>query len=304
MRQDKAKGSGRVGVHAVSPYASDLALTYLKDHGIASIPKSVAYGYTASGYGYVQDMPYAYIHEFTRTSMAGKIIRFKEGYTSLWQKLVRALSPAVNTHCNTQVTQVRRSFSAGVSVRTINTQGLVEHFEFDKIVMSGCSPLSICKTYRSPCPEGDTRTEYSVSAGRLMDLSELEEELFSKVETIDYYTTAVKIKGLEHIPMGFYYFGEFMEDPATSIGHPVAMQKFYDDTDVFLFWSYGNSSDVMGPRVTDLVLDVVNNIGGQMETVVLQRRFKYFPHVRSRGNYFFNFCHRVELFIDIELLLS
>ncbi|KAL0459273.1 UNVERIFIED_CONTAM: hypothetical protein Slati_0554500 [Sesamum latifolium] len=70
--QGKAKKSGRIGVHAVSDFASDLTPTFLEGHGLKAVPKSVAYGYTASGYGFVQDMPYAYIHEFTRTSMAGK----------------------------------------------------------------------------------------------------------------------------------------------------------------------------------------------------------------------------------------
>lgn len=113
-------------------------------------------------------------------------------------------------------------------------------------------------------------------------MSGLEKELFSKVQTIDYYTTVLKIKGLENIPMGFFYFREFMEDPAT-IGHPVAMQRFYEDTDIFLFWSYGDSKDIMGQTVTKLVMDVVNNMGGEVEKVVLQRRFKYFPHVNSEG---------------------
>lgn len=113
-------------------------------------------------------------------------------------------------------------------------------------------------------------------------MSGLEKELFSKVQTIDYYTTVLKIKGLENIPMGFFYFREFMEDPAT-IGHPVAMQRFYEDTDIFLFWSYGDSKDIMGQTVTKLVMDVVNNMGGEVEKVVLQRRFKYFPHVNSKG---------------------
>ncbi|KAJ8645220.1 hypothetical protein MRB53_006968 [Persea americana] len=113
-----------------------------------------------------------------------------------------------------------------------------------------------------------------------MDMSGLEKELFSKVQTIDYYTTVLKIKGLENIPMGFFYFREFMEDPAT-IGHPVAMQRFYEDTDIFLFWSYGDSKDIMGQTVTKLVMDVVNNMGGEVEKVVLQRQFKYFPHVNS-----------------------
>lgn len=127
-----------------------------------------------------------------------------------------------------------------------------------------------------------------------MDMNELEKKLFSKVQTIDYYTTVLKIKGLEHIPVGFYYFEEFMDDPAT-IGHPVAMQRFYNNTDVFLFWSYGNSVDIKGPTVTELAINTAKNMGGEIEEVVLQRRFKYFPHISSQGICSNSLLHKLTL---------
>jgi len=119
----------------------------------------------------------------------------------------------------------------------------------------------------------------------VMDVSELEKDLFSKVETNDYYTTVLKIKGMEQMPVGFYYFREYMEDPST-IGNPVAMQKFYADSDIFLFWSYGNSADIKGPTVTELAIKSVKSMGGEVENFILQRRFKYFPHVSSQGIFF------------------
>ena len=79
-----------------------------------------------------------------------------------------------------------------------------------------------------------------------------------------------------------------MEDPA-KIGYPVAMQKFYAGSDIFLFWSYGNSFNIRGPNITKLAMNTVESIGGQIEEVVLQRRFKYFPHVGSQGT--FLICH-------------
>ncbi|CAK9146774.1 unnamed protein product [Ilex paraguariensis] len=270
--QDKAKDSGRIGVHAVSDLASDLTPTFLKDRGFKSVPKSVAYGYTASGYGFVQDMPYAYIHEFTRTSMAGKIRRFRGGYMSFWQKVCESLP--IEVHCNTEVMAVRRS-SSGVSIDVKNANGEVKVMEFDKIIISGAFPFRNGKVYRSPVSNlAETETQ-------VMDLNELEKELFSKVEIIDYYTTVLKIKGFEHMPIGFYYFEEFMEDPAT-MGNPVAMQRFYADTDVFLFWSYGKSANIGGPKVAELAIDAVRRMGGNVEKVVLQRQFKYFPHVKSQ----------------------
>ncbi|MED6210728.1 hypothetical protein PIB30_066868 [Stylosanthes scabra] len=269
--QEKVKNSEHFGVHAVSQFASDLTLDYLESHGLKSLPKSVAYGYTASGFGFVQDLPYAYIHEFTRTSMAGKIRRFKCGYTSLWKKIAESLP--IKLHCNTQVLGITRSSeSVKVNVKTLNEN---ETMEFDKIIVSGNFPLRYGTTYRSvPSP-------YTESEEEVMDATELEKELFSKVETFDYYTTVFKIKGFQHLPIGFFYFGEYMEDPST-IGNPVAMQKFYDDTDIFLFWSYGNSSDIKGPAVTELVIKAVESMGRKVEKFILQRRFKYFPHVKSQ----------------------
>ncbi|KAL6966383.1 hypothetical protein U1Q18_032164 [Sarracenia purpurea var. burkii] len=270
--QDEAKALGRIGVHAVSDIASDLTPAFLKGHGFGSVPKSVAYGYTASGYGFVQDMPYAYVHEFTRTSMAGKIRRFKGGYTSVWKKISESLP--IELCCSTEVLAVRRK-SDRISVDVKDSNGEKQVMEFDKIIISGAFPLNNGKTYRSPSPNN---TE---NGAEVMDMSELERELFSKVQTVDYYTTVLKITGLEYISMGFYYFGKYMDDPA-AIGYPVAMQRFYADTNIFLFWSYGNSTDIQGPNVTELAVKTVRNMGGSVERVVLQRRFKYFPHVNSQ----------------------
>ncbi|PHU29478.1 hypothetical protein BC332_01571 [Capsicum chinense] len=271
--QDKARDLGRIGIHAVSDIASDMTPAFLERRGFKSVPKSVAYGYTASGYGFVQDMPYAYIHEFTRTSMAGKIRRFKDGYTSLWKKVSESLP--ITVMCQTEVLSVRRD-STGVKIDVKNSSGDFESMEFDKLMLSGAFPFRLGRTYRSPSSSIPADPENEV-----LELSELEKELFCKVQTIDYYTTVLKIKGLEHMPVGFYYFEEFMDDPAT-IGNPVAMQRFYSDTNIFLFWSYGNSANIEGSTVLQLAVDAVKRIGGEIEMVVLQRRFKYFPHVNSQ----------------------
>ncbi|KAJ6897516.1 hypothetical protein NC652_024343 [Populus alba x Populus x berolinensis] len=78
-------------------------------------------------------MPYAYIHEFTRTSMAGKIRRFKGGYTSLWQKISESLPIEVN--CKTDVLAIRR-ISDSVRVDVKRNKGEIQEMEFDKIIIS------------------------------------------------------------------------------------------------------------------------------------------------------------------------
>lgn len=134
----------------MSDFASDLTPTYLEGRGFKSVPKSVAYGYTASGYGFVQDMPYAYIHEFTRTSMAGKIRRFKGGYMSFWEKLSKYLP--IEVHCNAEVMAIRRD-SVIVRVNVNNLNGECKPREFDKIIISGAFPIKSGKTYRSSALE-------------------------------------------------------------------------------------------------------------------------------------------------------
>ncbi|KAK4407365.1 Long-chain-fatty-acid--AMP ligase FadD26 [Sesamum angolense] len=176
-----------------------------------------------------------------------------------------------------------RRHPSGVSVDVKQNDGHSRSLEFDKMIISGAFPFKYGKTYRSPSANS------ADAENDIMDLSELEKELFSKVQTIDYYTIVLKIKGLEHLPVGFYYFAEFMDDPET-MGNPVAMQRFYSDTNIFLFWSYGNSAKIKGPEVTQLAIDAVKRMGGEVERIVLQRRFKYFPHVESQDikNGFYN----------------
>jgi hypothetical protein len=115
----------------------------------------------------------------------------------------------------------------------------------------------------------------------LLDYTHDELELFSKVETIDYYTTVLKISGFD-IPAGFYC-PEHAEDPA-SMGRFVAMQRFYADTNIFLFWSYG-TAEINQQRVTELLYENVRKMGGHVEAQILQRKWRYFPHIRSPGTW-------------------
>jgi len=54
-----------------------------------------------------------------------------------------------------------------------------------------------------------------------------------------------------------------MEYPGT-IGHPVAMLKFNGGTNIFLFWSYGNSVDIKGPAVMELAIKTIEAMGKKL----------------------------------------
>ncbi|XP_057823986.2 uncharacterized protein LOC131036178 [Cryptomeria japonica] len=146
--QAKAKDSGHIGVHAVSRLMPDPVPEFFRQNGLKAIPKAVAYGYTASGYGFVEDMAYAYLHEFARTSMLGKIRRVKGGYASLWQKLSVKLPAEVQ--CGIEVVSIERD-SNSVRVHTKDSERQEEKtMEFDKIIISGAIPFAgSTKVYRS-----------------------------------------------------------------------------------------------------------------------------------------------------------
>ncbi|CAM6111386.1 unnamed protein product [Calypogeia fissa] len=280
--QAQANETGKLGVHAVSKLTSALAPDYLKSNSTAKgVPKAVAALFTASGYGYPQDMPYAYIHEFVRSSL-GQAWRVKGGYNSFWEKVANLLP---DVRCNVQVRGIQRSGNM-VQISVMDSSALANTYpdnaaepqeqmlEFDKVVMSGS--VSIPRGNRIYRSSDSSKPELETLSG-ILDYSHEELELFSKVETIDYYTTVLKISGLD-IPAVFYY-PEHADDPA-SMGRFVAMQRFYVDTDIFLFWSYG-TAEVNQRRVTELLYEDVEKMGGRVETLILQRKWRYFPHIRS-----------------------
>ncbi|KAJ0965065.1 hypothetical protein J5N97_026203 [Dioscorea zingiberensis] len=175
--QDEASKSGYIGVHAVAKLHLIQLLTSLNYMASPFVPKSVAYGYTASGYGFVQDMPYAYVQEFTRTSMAGKIRRLKGGYTSMWQKLSDSLPYEVL--CNTEVLKVSRN-NDGASVLIQDAVGEQKLFEFDKIIVSGALPFKNGKIYRESETVAGLESE-------VLEMNDLEKELFSIDMKSGYY---------------------------------------------------------------------------------------------------------------------
>ncbi|KAI5057660.1 hypothetical protein GOP47_0027675 [Adiantum capillus-veneris] len=279
--QAQARVSGLTGVQAMASRANDNAALQLEkieangDLKLKGLPPSVTTGYTASGYGFVEDMPYAYLHEFIRTSMFGKIQRFKAGYSTLWQSIADKLP---NVQCNSEVVAIERAPNNDSSIKVTvkeTHQSLLTELVFDKLILTGAMPFkSRGTTYRSP----STKAKSGSDSKEFMNLSTKELDLFSKVRIIKYFTTVLRVSGLD-LPQGFYYCRPYVEDPLT-IGHPVAMQRFYTETDIYLFWSYGNSV-IDSKEVTDLLYEDVKSMGGKTQEFILQRKWDYFPHVST-----------------------
>lgn len=135
-----------MGIHALSALAHEPAPVFLRQKG-TDLPGALASAYTGSGYGFVEDIPYAYVHEFLRSSMLGKIWRVKGGYGSLWDKVAQTLP---DVRCNVKVQSIDRSNGdvVRISVQQLRSQERV--LEFDKVILTGslAFPKSN-RTYRS-----------------------------------------------------------------------------------------------------------------------------------------------------------
>ncbi|KAG6555213.1 hypothetical protein Mapa_003253 [Marchantia paleacea] len=282
--QEAGEASGKLGVRAVSSVAHETSQTYLRSSsksemnpkGLVEVPRAVAGLFTASGYGYPEHMPYAYMHDFVMSCL-GQPWRVKGGYDSFWQKIAATLA---DVRCNTRVQSIQRQNNK-IHISVVHCESTCSSpasvLEFDKLIMSGSSSIPInSKIYLSAAPKASLPAE---EAAGILDYSAKELEVFSKVEIVDYYTTVLKISGFENFPPRFYY-PDYASDPST-VGRFVTMQKFHADTNVFLFWSYG-SAEVDQNRVTELLFEDVQKMGGHVEALVLQRKFRYFPHVSSR----------------------
>ncbi|CAM6101924.1 unnamed protein product [Calypogeia fissa] len=271
--QAEASRTGKLGIHALSALAHEPAPVFLRKKGY-DLPEALASAYTGSGYGFVEDIPYAYVHEFLRSSMLGKIWRVKDGYGGLWSKVAQTLP---DVRCNVKVQSIDRSNKDVVRISvTQDSQETV--LEFDKVISSGSVPFpNGNRTYRSSS-SADVGEDRPMPPAGVLDYTKEEQQLFSKVQTIEYYTSVVTISGLD-LPVGFY-FPESARN-ASTMGHIVAFQRFFADTDVYLIWSYGNAQCDQ-QLVTDLLHEDIQRMGGRVESMIMQRKWAYCPHVNSK----------------------
>ncbi|MBV8083471.1 MAG: FAD-dependent oxidoreductase [Chloroflexi bacterium] len=218
---------------------------------------AVGIAYTASGYGFLDDadIPALYLVRLAEigsmldeTAPFERIHRWtiKGGFLELWRRVAGELT---DVRLGVRVEAIERS-AGGVDVRA---RGRTEHY--DALVLA--------------CPLNQV--------GGFVDLDSEERDLFGRIRTIDYYTTFATVSGLPR--HGFYLVKQHIEDSATA-GHATIFHHRYDDTDVYIFYSYG------GPGVTPAdvqrgVFEDVERMGGKVEMIHAQKRWAYFPHVNS-----------------------
>ena len=82
-------------------------------------------------------------------------------------------------------------------------------------------------------------------------------------------------------PAGAYFIERHCADPAT-VGHCVAFQRFHANSDVFLFWSYGDAGAPAGD-VSKLLRADVAAMKGAIAEVHEQRAWNYCYQLAAQG---------------------
>ncbi len=255
LRENKLAGFDRPGLASVATAAAQPALEWLDGHGLGALGDAIGASFTSTGYGYLKggDIPAVYFLKAAET--AGLLA--KDGHPDLLQYWT--VAGGMQTLWNrvaSKLPDVRR----GVKVRAVERRdGKVrvsvgkERLEFDRLVLA----LSVD------------------DALPFLDATLEERELFGQVQHLDYYTTVARAQSLPE--EGFYILRQNTDDPSR-VGHCVAMHHRHPGSDVVLFYSYGNDS-LDGRDIEARLREDVTAIGGTMGEVLLQKRWRYFPHV-------------------------
>lgn len=254
LRERDLAGFDRPGLASVATKLSEPTLAWLEAQGLGALGDAVGASYTSTGYGYLQTGAIPALYFLKAAETAGLLAKdgdpslprywtVRGGMQSLWDRVAASLA---DLRRGVRVTAVeRRDGRVRVAIGR-------ERLDFDRLVLA--------------LPFDD--------ALPFLDATLEERELFGSIRHLDYYTTVVRARSLPE--RGFYILRQNTDDPAR-LGHSVAMHHRYPGSDVALFYAYGDAS-LDGREVERRLRDDVAALGGTLDEVITQRKWKYFPH--------------------------
>ncbi|MGW2524935.1 protoporphyrinogen/coproporphyrinogen oxidase [Streptomyces sp. NPDC001617] len=226
---------------------------WLAERGLESMAESFGTGYTAAGYGYLDDdLPALYFVKYAE--MTGLLTRGPEllghagaftvvgGFGALWGRVADELK---DVRCGVRVTSIERA-AGGVRVHTdsgpVEADDLVLAVPLDRVLP-------------------------------VLDATEEERDLAARIRAHAYHTTLATASGL---PPDAFYFLAAHTASRESTGHCVSYHHRYPDTDVRTFYSYGRPEDV-----STRLADDIAGLGGRLAEVHLEREWAFMPHFDS-----------------------
>jgi hypothetical protein len=217
---------------------SSWCLTY----GYENLLEQVRPWATAFGYGFMEDVPAAYILNYLCV-FAPAFELHDTGYGGLWERVSRTLDVRVDTH-------VERVLRSNDGVRVETSRGA---FEARDLVLA--CPLDKSLSFLDPSPE--------------------ERALFSRIRTMDYQTVMLDTTGMPE--PAYLFLPENMGKEA--VGRPMFCYRRHRETGVVGFYSFAGRGKLDGAEEEARLL--VERLGGRVKKVLARRSWHYFPHVGS-----------------------
>ncbi|MEW6380343.1 MAG: FAD-dependent oxidoreductase [bacterium] len=222
----------------------------------------IAYGFktwwTNGGFGYYNEVPALYVLKALMPAMRDldsvfiTLHRVPDGYQRLWEKIAEDLDDVRLNHTVEKVK--RQSDSNSVSIE-VTANGVTE--TFDRIIIT-------CDLKESL---------------KFLDATEEEQELFSQVQSYNYDVHFFHAHGIN------YRNGSLVVLMANNVpernGHVLGLLNREDSPGVWKSYQiapWGTPSD----ELISFVKEDVKQLGGQVESIIIQKQWSFFPHVKTQ----------------------
>lgn len=217
--------------------------------------------YTVLGYGYAEQMPALYVLRLMDRAKVALVVKtalgagrawprvFPNGFQTLWKSVARELD--VRTGVGAE--EVTRNGAVEVGLSDGSEQ------RFDRLVCAA-----------PPC-----------AATRFLDLSESEQDVFTRVKTMHYHVTLFESNRIPRIDHTRSYLEQNLGPHA--IGRPMLILHPYSDRYLYLSYAYGDAT-IGKERILANLREDVARLGGQIREVHRHEAWTgYFPHVDAEA---------------------
>lgn len=222
---------------------------WVKKHNMRELAKIMEIPFTTFGYGYFNEVPAAYVLKYMDFPTVMSLIKphsffnWKDGVQNLWKKL----SQNINIRLNEEVIKVERG--SKVFIKTTASE-----YEFDYIIFT--SPLD--------------------ETLKFMDATEIERDLFSKIEYYNYFAFTCFIDDFPYpggiIPENF---------KKENRGGIMIWDNRKRDNNLYTLYVIGEPGWEQSD-IEERVEAEITSLGGKMGSVQMFKKWKYFPHVSPK----------------------
>lgn len=203
---------------------------------------------TGFGYGFLRDLPAAYVLKYATLFGAPLFEILEDGYGGLFLKVAASLE-SVDVRLGVRVTGIARR-PGGVTVRS--TDGSAD---FDALVLA--------------CPLDD--------ALDFLDASAAEIDLFRRVRCQAYFVLGASVDGAAARDRFTFLRGNLAP---SALGMPMFAYRRWPRSDVVFFYGFVREPDWENAARRE-VAACVERLGGRVRSVIVTKRWRYFPHVES-----------------------